>query len=420
LEFDLSKPKTEFNETKGSWMVTLNHKISLVLVALSAGLVACTDNKPASASAVMSVPEFAQRLNAQKSVDYGGVFAVVTINDEQQRFEFSDNAEQSFEVVGIEKDADNDIRVEWWEVFQGTNLALGHQEAMLFVASTDTSLTISSDYNREEYDDDGDGKPNLTERENGTCPVAQPCAIVAPIMIDIPAGDFLMGASQPGFNDNEYPQHPVSVDAFGLSETEVTWAEWDICVDANACEPVEVDERFAGIENLRTHPLAGVSYPQIMDYITWINEGLGGGFRLPTEAEFEYALRAGTTSVYPYGDDVENYCEHLNGFNSPADCEDGYQFTSPVKSFPANAYGLYDMSGNVGEWTADCRHDSYVGAPDTAIAWLEENGGNCNEGVLRGTNFYFNIKAYRSSYRRIKTRAAAFAEFHEGFRLARD
>jgi len=148
-----------------------------VLLTLISGLVACTDNPSSSSTASITVPDFVQRISDQKSVDYGGVFAVVTINDEQQRFDFTDNAAQSFEVAGIEKDASNNIRVEWWEVFQNTNLPLAHQQDTLFIASTDTSLAISSDYNIEDYDNDGDEKPNLTEREQGTCPIAQPCDI---------------------------------------------------------------------------------------------------------------------------------------------------------------------------------------------------------------------------------------------------
>jgi len=206
-----------------------------------------------------------------------------------------------------------------------------------------------------------------------------------------------------------------------MAESEVTWADWEICVDANACTPVEIDPILSGIEDLRSHPLGGVSYPQIMQYIVWINEGLGGGFRLPSEAEFEYALRAGTTTEHSYSDDVDNYCEYLNGYNSPEDCSDGYQFSSPVKSFPANAFGLYDMNGNIDEWTADCWHANYEGAPETAIAWREENGGNCLQGVLRGSNYYYNIKKYNSSHRNFKpTNAAGTGTFYEGFRLARD
>lgn len=70
------------------------------------------------------------------------------------------------------------------------------------------------------------------------------------------------------------------------------WADWEVCVDASACEPVQVDERLAGIDNLRSHPVGGVAYGQIMDYIVWINEGLGGSFRLLSEAEFEYRFQA--------------------------------------------------------------------------------------------------------------------------------
>jgi len=399
--------------------------ISMVLLILSVSLIACADKKitdsTAGTAAVFKVPEFARQLVDQRSVDYASVFAVVIINGERQTLNFSGNATQSFDVVGIRKDAENEIRVEWWESFMRNNLALAHQEQTLFVASTDTSLDISSAYIFDEYDDDADGKSNLDERKTGTCPVAQPCDIVPPVMVNIPAGTFLMGAGEPGFDADEYPQHAVSVDAFSLAEKEITWAEWDICVDAGACTPVELDERLADIADIGTHPLGGVSYPQIEQYIVWINAGLGGGFRLPSEAEFEYALRAGTTTAYSYGNSIDNYCDFLNGFNSKEDCDDGYRYSSPVGTFDPNPFGLYDILGNIGEWTADCWHADYTNAPTTAIAWRDENGGDCNNGVLRGSNFYFDNKAYHSSHRRRKpSKALGGGEFQEGFRLARD
>jgi len=257
--------------------VNSNLTVLLVLLTFCAGLVACSDKDPvgstASSTAIVEVPEFAKQLNDQRSVDYGGVFAVVIINGERQTFEFSSKAPQSFDVVGIKKDTENEIRVEWWESFMGSNLALAHQEQTLFVASSDTSLTISSAYIIDEYDDDVDGKANLAERQNGTCPIARPCDIAPPGMVSIPAGNFLMGASEPGFDSDEYPQHLVTVEEFSLAEAEITWAEWDVCVDAGACTPVEVDERLADIEDIRNHPLGGVSFPQIEQYINWINAG---------------------------------------------------------------------------------------------------------------------------------------------------
>jgi len=120
---------------------------------------------------------------------------------------------------------------------------------------------------------------------------------------------------------------------------------------------------------------------------------------------------------FSFGDDETNFCDFENGSKSSEDCDDGYPRSSPVKTFMPNLFGLYDMNGNAEEWTQDCWHDNYIGAPTSGIAWVEPN---CPEGVLRGGNHLFVPNVFRSSNRRKKTRASGFAEDQEGFRLASD
>ena len=248
--------------------------------------------------------------------------------------------------------------------------------------------------------------------------------IVLPEMRRIPAGTFNMG-SEDGASD-EQPVRSVAIAEFEMARHELTWGEWQQCESAGVCP---VLERPDWINELETeegdqHPVINVSWDQAQVYIDWINTVTGGGYRLPSEAEFEYALRAGSEAEYPW--EQAEQCDYSNGrdqayqrenpdSNIPfADCDDGYINTAPVGSFRVNAFDLYDTSGNTWEWTQDCWNDSYVGAPSDGSAW---ETGECDRRVLRGGGWSNVPENLRSANRFRNFRVNGLNSV--GFRLAR-
>ena len=223
----------------------------------------------------------------------------------------------------------------------------------------------------------------------------------------IPAGSFRMGDIQGGGASHEKPVHRVRIKAFLLGKTEVTFAQWDACVAAGGCSH-KPDDRGWGRGN---RPVINVSWKDITEqFIPWLNKITGKSYRLPTEAEWEYAARAGSETKYSWGNSIGRNKANCDGCGSRW----GDSKTAPVASFAANAFGLYDMHGNVWEWTQDCWSGSYRGAPSDGSAWLS---GNCSRRVLRGGSWYGNPNSLRSANRYGYT--TDFRSNYYGFRLAR-
>ena len=233
-----------------------------------------------------------------------------------------------------------------------------------------------------------------------------------PEMVVVPAGDFDMGPID-GDSD-EQPLHPVAVCAFALGRTEVTFADYDRF--AKATRRALPDDRGWGRGD---RPVIDVSWEDASAYAGWLAQQTGRKYRLPTEAEWEYAARAGTTTAYPWGDSASH--DHANygkdqccgGFSEG---RDQWINTAPVGSFEANAFGLHDMHGNVWEWVQDCYADSYEGAPADGSA--REQCENTDRRVLRGGSWY-GLPAWLRSADRIGW-DASFRDDGGGFRLAQD
>ncbi|WP_231849028.1 formylglycine-generating enzyme family protein [Paramagnetospirillum magneticum] len=227
------------------------------------------------------------------------------------------------------------------------------------------------------------------------------CA-TCPEMVIIPPGSFVMGSpeSEMDRNSDEGPQHRVTIPApFALGKTEVTQAEWEAVMGSNP-------GKFRGANR----PVERVSWNDVHVFIGKLNAKTGKRYRLPSEAEWEYAARAGTTTVYSWGD-------HIGKGN--ANCDDcGSQWdnreTAPVGSFRPNRFGLYDMQGNVWEWVQDCEHDNYSGAPGNGSAWAGST--SCNR-VVRGGSWADDPRLLRSALR--SDLAPDFRDYDLGFRLAR-
>jgi len=236
------------------------------------------------------------------------------------------------------------------------------------------------------------------------------CAQDCPEMIVVPAGSFTMG----GPINGAQPQHTVTfAKPFAVSKYELTFADWDACVKGGGCNGYKPTDRGWGRGQ---QPAINVDWDDAQAYVAWLSQVTGKTYRLLTEAEYEYATRAGTTTAYPWGDDIK-----LNG-QAMANCDGcgskwNNQQTAPVGSFASNKFGLYDMVGNVFEWTEDCRHKNYNVAPADGSAWLQANGGDCTNRILRGGSWNYTPDDLRSASRgRFSTESRVD---YIGFRLGR-
>ncbi|MEZ5936168.1 MAG: SUMF1/EgtB/PvdO family nonheme iron enzyme [Alphaproteobacteria bacterium] len=212
-----------------------------------------------------------------------------------------------------------------------------------------------------------------------------------PEMVVIPAGTFTMGspAGEEGRKANEGPEHEVTFAApFAIGKYEVTFAEWDACVDEGGCD-YRPDDRGGGRED---RPVISVSWEDTREYLAWLTEKTGHAYRLPSEAEWEYAARAGTTTRYWWGGQLEP-----DMANCGKACRDAWRATAPVGSFDANAYGLLDTVGNVAEWVEDRAQDSYKRAPGDGSVW---DAGDGTARLLRGGSFVSGPAELRSASRK--------------------
>ena len=189
-----------------------------------------------------------------------------------------------------------------------------------------------------------------------------------PEMVAIPPGRFRMGcvSGSDDCDDDERPVHEVEVAPFALSKYEVTRGQFRAFVAATGHNA----RSCVGGESWRDrdwqdddHPVVCVNWDDAQAYVRWLNRETGERYRLPSESEWEYAARAGTTTPWYWGHRVEDLCEYANGSTPDNGCDDGWERTAPVGSFRPNGFGLHDMSGNVKEWVEDCRHRNYDGAP---------------------------------------------------------
>jgi formylglycine-generating enzyme required for sulfatase activity len=225
-----------------------------------------------------------------------------------------------------------------------------------------------------------------------------------PEMINLPGGTFVMGSND---DPTEKPPRQVNVAAFALGRLPVTVGEWKQCVAAKACsyEPNGDDDM----------PVHNVSWNDAQQYVTWLSTITNSRYRLPTEAEWEYAARAKTTPGsgprFSFGEDERAICANANALDQTAKakltgsttwefvgCQDGYAYTAPVGRFAANGFGLHDMHGNVKEWTLDCYREGqgYRGAPTDGTAWTT---ADCPSRVLRGGSWLSYPRLLRAAFR---------------------
>lgn len=238
----------------------------------------------------------------------------------------------------------------------------------------------------------------------GACRPAASQSAAGPTAITLLAlegGAFIMGTTSIEGQQGG-PPHRVTIAPFKLAETDITFDQYDAFARATSRALPQDEGRGRG-----DRPVINVSWAEMQDYIAWLNARTGHHYRLPSEAEWEYAARGGTTTAYYWGDELDpkmaNYA--ASKIEGP----------SPVKAFPPNPFGLYDMSGNVWQVVADCVHPTYDGAPADGSAWV---GADCYARVVRGGSYgdiRFGITvAARGGI------GETFRSMSVGFRLAED
>jgi formylglycine-generating enzyme required for sulfatase activity len=248
-------------------------------------------------------------------------------------------------------------------------------------------------------------KPKDTFRE---CR-AEPSGDYCPEMVVVPAGSFVMGArpDEVGQDSSPQPQHAVTfARPFAVSKYQVTFDEWDACVAYGDCKPKDDNGWGRG-----SRPTIFVSWRDAKDYVGWLARMTGKPYRLPSEAEYEYAARAGSQTAYPWGEEIGKNNAVCDGCGSQWDNKE----TAPVGSFAPNRFGLYDAAGNVWEWVEDCLHADYHGAPNDGSAWT--GGGMCGTRVQRGAGWGSPTELLRSFFRNWNAIDNSDKDF--GFRIAR-
>lgn len=257
-----------------------------------------------------------------------------------------------------------------------------------------------------------------------------------PTMVVLPAGDFLMGspADEPERRDNEAQHRVTFARPFALSTTPITWNQWEACVRAKWCEGAEIDAALTlgmdGNPNPNYHdygrgtrPAVGMSWFDAQHYVGWLNwkTGEDDAYHMPSEAEWEYAARAGTTTAFPWGNTLDynygNFGKRETGLAGFAEGRDIWvDETSPVASFPANAWGVYDMHGNIFEWVQDCYEADYAKTPTDGSASTE---GNCANRIFRSGTYTSNPYMQRSARRGAPYPATVRGRNYLGFRVAK-
>jgi formylglycine-generating enzyme required for sulfatase activity len=257
-----------------------------------------------------------------------------------------------------------------------------------------------------------------------------------PDMIVVPAGRFTMGspADEPERRENEVQREVTFARPFAMSRTAVTWDQWEACVRDRWCDGVAVEVALRTREEdgqpnpdykdwgRGSRPVVGVSWFDAQNFVGWLNwkTGKDDAYRLPSEAEWEYAARAGTTTAYPWGAKLDhnygNFGTPGPGLGGKAEGKDVWtDTTAPVASFPPNAFGLYDMHGNTFEWTEDCYEADRAHTPQDGAANKE---GNCANRVFRNGTFMSNPYMQRSARRGAPYPATRRGRNYLSFRVA--
>ncbi|MEO1284501.1 MAG: SUMF1/EgtB/PvdO family nonheme iron enzyme [Pseudomonadota bacterium] len=266
-----------------------------------------------------------------------------------------------------------------------------------------------------------------------------------PTMVAVAGGQLLMGApadriTAGDFSADQGPQRSVKITAFAIGQTEVTRAQFTDFLEASGHTPpsgcitwedgIESDRTDRSFENPGydqnpDHPVVCITWHDAQAYVDWLSRETGERYRLLSEAEWEFAARAGSDDRFFFGADVEAICRYDNVGDADAKarwpnwettaCSDGEVVTGPAGSYDPNGFGVYDIYGNVREWVRDCWHNNYQRAPDTSQAWIDVG---CTARVARGGSWDSKPSLVASSWR--LSLPAETRHFLYGFRVARE
>jgi formylglycine-generating enzyme required for sulfatase activity len=276
------------------------------------------------------------------------------------------------------------------------------------------NMTAVSDILRKAAFTAAAAQSGITERTFKDC-------LNCPEMVAIPAGQFTMGSpdSEDQRKDGEGPQWQAQVNEFAASATEVTWASITACRDAGGCADIKADDETRSDQWLQpTFPVVNITWPEAQSYITWLNTQVNGEpYRLLSEAEWEYAVRAGTTTAFYTGDALPGDAANFNATREYNGSKQGGwpRTLMPARTYAPNPFGLYEMHGNAAEWVADCWSTNYLGRAGSA-AVLEKR--NCRTRAVRGGSWEKIPSYVRSAYRDAYPDTGRDDAI--GFRIARD
>lgn len=261
--------------------------------------------------------------------------------------------------------------------------------------------------------------PGTTFRDCPTCPE----------MVVIPAGEFTMGSPKEESGQvDEKPQRKVTIaKPLAVSKFEVTFDQWDACTADGKCPKASDDDMGRA-----DRPVINVSWEDAQVYAAWLSQKTGKKYRVPSESEWEYAARGGTTTPWHWGvsetsEGSPRACEYANVHDvtsreahpmyvwSNHPCTDGFAETAPVGKFKPNAYGLHDMAGNVREWVLDCHMGDYSKSPTDGSASTDPN---CTKRIVRGGGWIDGFQTVRPAYRH--TYEGEFRGSQVGIRVVRD
>ena len=218
-----------------------------------------------------------------------------------------------------------------------------------------------------------------------------------PVMVVVPAGNFMVGSIPHSSHTpqkiqpykTEFPQHKITIERpFAIGKFELTFREYDKFVNATGyAKPSDVGWGTKHWGRNDT-PVFNINWYDAQKYLVWLSQQTGHHYRLPTEAEWEYAARAGSTTPFQFGNCIDPKQANFHGRETYSDCPVTDLYRGKVLAtgtFPPNAWDLHDIHGNILEWTQDCWHDNYVDAPDDGTAWMDQgDNANCGRRVLRG------------------------------------
>lgn len=238
-------------------------------------------------------------------------------------------------------------------------------------------------------------KPGDIFRDCETCPD----------MVVVPPGLYVMGDKS---DKHESPTRVIRFrKQFAIGRFELLHAEWQACVDGGGCTEKPDDHNWGKVRM----PVINIDHAMVHNYTAWLSKLTGKSYRLPSEAEWEYAARAGSKGAYWYGEDVGENQVNCRKCGSPWSGIGN----APVGSFAPNPWGIYDMHGNAFEWVEDCWHENYEGAPKGPEAWVEPN---CQQRVIRGGSWYYFSRMSRSANR--QKNPGAVKSYWLSFRVLRD